>query len=117
MHNIVLPMKLSVWAKKVFVTERHGISVTMVLFLCLRGSYLLGPLGVDLNADHLAIVETDLHGNPVNRSRIDRVTYGKTKEQRKAVIGMGSKSPSFFRLKQISRLSQKNWILKERKRS
>jgi IS605 OrfB family transposase len=47
----------------------------------------LGVIGVDINADHLAITETDRYGNPVEYCSIPCRTYGKTTEQRKAVIG------------------------------
>ena len=46
-----------------------------------------GTIGVDLNIDHLAIVETDRYGNPVHRHTVPLITYGKTKEQAKASIG------------------------------
>ena len=39
----------------------------------------LGAIGVDFNADHLAVSETDRFGNLVNTRRIDAVTYGKTR--------------------------------------
>ena len=47
----------------------------------------LGAVGVDLNADHLAICETDAQGNPVHAFSVPLVTYGKSAEQAKALIG------------------------------
>lgn len=47
----------------------------------------LGAIGVDINADHLAIVETNRHGNPVKHKTIPLVTYGKTSKQTLALIG------------------------------
>jgi IS605 OrfB family transposase len=47
----------------------------------------LGAIGIDVNADHLAISETDRFGNLVEARRIDLITYGKTKDQVKAIIG------------------------------
>lgn len=47
----------------------------------------LGAIGVDINADHLAISETDRFGNLVEFHRIDLHTYGKTTDQAKALIG------------------------------
>jgi IS605 OrfB family transposase len=47
----------------------------------------LGAVGVDINADHLAVAETDRFGNLVCIRRIDLVTYGKTTDQAKALIG------------------------------
>ena len=36
-----------------------------------------GAVGVDLNADHLAVAETDASGNCVNAWRVPLVAYGK----------------------------------------
>ena len=36
-----------------------------------------GAIGVDLNADHLAVAETDASGNCMNAWRVPLVTYGK----------------------------------------
>lgn len=47
----------------------------------------LGAIGVDINADHLAIVETDRFGNPLEHKSIPLVTYGKTSKQTLAVAG------------------------------
>jgi IS605 OrfB family transposase len=47
----------------------------------------LGAIGVDINADHLAISETDRFGNLVRSLRIDLHTYGKSTDQTKALIG------------------------------
>ena len=46
-----------------------------------------GAIGVDLNADHLAVAETDPSGNYVNAWRVPLVTYGKSKHQAEALIG------------------------------
>ena len=47
----------------------------------------LGAIGVDLNADHLAITETDRSGNYVNAFSVPLVTYGKSAHQAEALIG------------------------------
>ncbi len=47
----------------------------------------LGVIGIDINADHLAVTETDRFGNPVEFFTVPCVTYGKTKDQRSAIIG------------------------------
>lgn len=47
----------------------------------------LGAVGVDLNADHLAVAETDASGNPVNSFSVPLVTYGKSTGQAAALIG------------------------------
>jgi IS605 OrfB family transposase len=52
-----------------------------------RTQRALGAIGVDINADHLAISEIDRFGNLVKFHRIDVHTYGKTTEQAKALIG------------------------------
>ena len=46
-----------------------------------------GALGVDLNADHLAVAETDASGNYVTAWRVPLVTYGKNTNQAEALIG------------------------------
>ena len=46
-----------------------------------------GAIGVDLNADHLAVVETDASGNYVNAFSVPLVTYGKSQHQAEAIIG------------------------------
>ena len=47
----------------------------------------LGAIGVDLNADHLAVAETDASGNCVNAWRVPLVTYGKSQRKAEALIG------------------------------
>ena len=46
-----------------------------------------GTVGVDINADHLAIAELDRHGNIIDTQRIQLCTYGKTKTQAMAIVG------------------------------
>ena len=46
-----------------------------------------GAIGVDLNADHLAVAETDASGNCINAWRVPLVTYGKSQHQAEAIIG------------------------------
>ena len=48
-----------------------------------------GAIGVDLNADHLAVAETDASGNCLNAWRVPLVTYGKSTHQAEALIGDG----------------------------
>ena len=43
----------------------------------------LGAVGVDLNADHLAVTETDRSGNFVNAFSIPLVTYGRAHTRQK----------------------------------
>ena len=46
-----------------------------------------GVIGVDLNADHLAVAEIDASGNCINAWRMPLVTYGKSARQAEAIIG------------------------------
>ena len=46
-----------------------------------------GAIGADLNADHLAVAETDASGNCINAWRVPLVTYGKSHHQAEALIG------------------------------
>ena len=47
----------------------------------------MGAVGMDVNADHLAVSETDRFGNWVASRRIELHTYGKSSEQARALIG------------------------------
>lgn len=47
----------------------------------------IGTIGIDINADHLAAVETDRYGNPIKSQTIPLNCYGKSSEQIKALIG------------------------------
>ena len=47
----------------------------------------LGAIGVDLNADHMAVTETDRSGSFVNTFSVPLVTYGKSAHQAEALIG------------------------------
>lgn len=46
-----------------------------------------GVIGLDINANHLALVETDRFGNPVSKKVIPFNLYGKSSDQTKAIIG------------------------------
>ena len=46
-----------------------------------------GAVGVDINADHLAVAETDVCGNYLRAWRVPLVTYGKSSHQAEALIG------------------------------
>ena len=46
-----------------------------------------GAIGVDLNADHLAVAETDRSGNCVLPFSVPLVTYDKARHQAEAIIG------------------------------
>jgi IS605 OrfB family transposase len=46
-----------------------------------------GVIGVDINADHLALAKTDRMGNPIGKKSIPLNTYGKNHHQSRALIG------------------------------
>ncbi len=46
-----------------------------------------GAIGIDLNTDHIAYVETDRFGNPIKKEVIPWISYGKTRHQLKAITG------------------------------
>ena len=52
----------------------------------------LGVVGLDINAGHLAVVETDRSGNPIRHARMELNTYGKSQGQAKALIGDAAKA-------------------------
>jgi IS605 OrfB family transposase len=47
----------------------------------------IGAIGIDINANHLAAVETDRYGNSIKSKIIPLNCYGKTSDQTKALIG------------------------------
>ncbi len=47
----------------------------------------IGTIGIDLNANHIALVETDRFGNALKTETIPLNTYGKSKDQTEAIIG------------------------------
>lgn len=47
----------------------------------------IGAIGVDVNVDHLAVVETDRFGNPIMSKIIPLDIYGKSSDQALACIG------------------------------
>ncbi len=47
----------------------------------------LGAIGVDVNADHLAVSKVDRFGNWIGSRRFELPTYGKSTDQAKALIG------------------------------
>jgi IS605 OrfB family transposase len=47
----------------------------------------LGAIGLDINVDHLALVETDRFGNPLISKTIPLCLKGKTSDQAEALIG------------------------------
>jgi IS605 OrfB family transposase len=46
-----------------------------------------GAIGLDLNSDHIAYVETDRFGNPIAEQVFPLICYGKSKNQLKAALG------------------------------
>jgi IS605 OrfB family transposase len=46
-----------------------------------------GSIGIDLNADHIAYMETDRFGNPIAKKTFPWISYGKTNGQLKAITG------------------------------
>ena len=51
---------------------------------------------MDLNADHLAVAETDRSGNCVHACRMPLVTYGRNTRQAEAIIGDAVASVVFY---------------------
>jgi len=46
-----------------------------------------GVIGIDLNIDHIAYIETDRFGNPLERKKFSWVSNGKSKHQLRALTG------------------------------
>lgn len=73
-----------------FIRDEKGWRVFISTDLVERqrsSSKNLGMIGLDINADHLAVAEMDRHGNIIDTQRIPLCTYGKTKAQAMAIIG------------------------------
>ena len=67
-----------------------------------------GCIGVDINENHLAVVETDRFGNPINQVNIPVCLYGKDTNQTKALIGDASKQ-----IVDMAQLAKKPIILED----
>jgi IS605 OrfB family transposase len=73
-----------------FIKDKKGWRVFASTTLCepeWMTSKKQGILGVDINANHLALVETDRHGNPIAKYSIPLCLYGKNHNQSLASIG------------------------------
>ncbi len=82
-----------------FVRDEKGWRLflsTQALPVDVRSDQRLGMIGIDINADHLALVETDRHGNPIDRLRIPLITYGCSRDQAAARIGEAIKQVMAF---------------------
>ena len=51
-----------------------------------------GRVCVDINIDHLAVVDLNRHGNQVHRFNIPLVTYGKSSDQTEQIVGEAVKT-------------------------
>jgi IS605 OrfB family transposase len=56
----------------------------------------IGVIGLDINANHLALVETDQAGNPISKKVIPFNLYGKSSSQAKAIIGDTAATAVFY---------------------
>jgi IS605 OrfB family transposase len=65
---------------------RIFVSVACTQAACCTSSQR-GVIGVDINVNHLAICETDRFGNPIFKKSFPLNTYGKSRNQAKALIG------------------------------
>lgn len=77
----------------------------------------LGAIGIDLNADHIAIIEADRNGNPLESKTIPLVTYGKTKDQAKALVQEAVKEIVLFALERKKPIVIENLDFKKKKTS
>lgn len=83
-----------------------------------------GAIGIDINSDHIAYVETDRFGNPISKQVITWVSYGKTKNQLKAltsevcktIVDLAKKSQKPIVIEALDFQKKKN-SLKENKTS
>ncbi|KKM20299.1 hypothetical protein LCGC14_1646880 [marine sediment metagenome] len=78
--------------------------------------YKYGVIGVDINQDHWAIVETDRFGNPIKFGSIPCVTYGKSSDQSIAIIGEASKELNEWAIATKKPIVLENLDFKKKKR-
>lgn len=64
-----------------------GVATTQMMDEAVVTDQRRGAVRVDLNADHLAVTETDAAGNYINAFSVLLVTYGKSQHQVEAIIG------------------------------
>ena len=67
-----------------------------------------GVIGVDINVDHLAVIETDRFGNPLSKQSIPLQLYGKDKNQSLAEIGNAC-----AQIIQIAKESKKDLVIEK----
>ncbi|MDR3624352.1 MAG: IS200/IS605 family accessory protein TnpB-related protein [Chlamydiales bacterium] len=67
-----------------------------------------GVIGVDINNNHLAVVETDRFGNPIRKESIPLSLYGKSSHQAKAIIGNACKN-----IVQTAQITKKPVVVEE----
>ena len=65
----------------------HIAATTEMMGMPVITDKMRGAIGVDLNADHLGVAETDASGNRVNAFGVLLVTSGKCQHQAEAIIG------------------------------
>ncbi len=57
-----------------------------------KPDFQLGAVGVDINADHLAVADVDRHGNLVHVMSVPCLTHGKTSLQRQDAVRVAAKA-------------------------
>lgn len=67
-----------------------------------------GSIGIDINSNHLALVETDRFGNPIHKETIPLNLYGKSSCQAKAIIGDACKQ-----IVQVAKETKKPIVVEE----
>ena len=74
-----------------------------------------GVVGIDINQDHLAVVETDRFGNPIKAKGFPLITYGKSSAQTEALIGEVSKEIAQWAIEAKKPLVLENLDFKKKK--
>ena len=74
-----------------------------------------GAIGVDLNADHLAVADTDASGNYLKAWRVPLVTYGKNTNQAEALIGDAVAGVVEYARKLANPSSSRSWTSARRR--
>ena len=77
----------------------------------------IGMIGVDINENHIAIAETNHHGNLVDKRNIPMNLYGKSTNQRLAIIGDAVKKITSIAIKKEKPLVIENLDFEKKKQN
>lgn len=99
------------------VRDEKGWRVFVSVAVPVTTARLAAAVGTDINADRLALAETDRFSHLVETGRLDLVTYGKTAGQPQVAHRRSFSESPHTRVKRASRWWSSHWFLAGRKRN